>query len=88
MKCGWSKVHFFVQLYHSILCLVSQRASVDNEPNILLVYFLQSDDEQRLQSRLEKLDTILSGEYTIKLNLQFLIKNNKTDMLILKNTKV
>ena len=41
-----------------------------------------------MQSALEKLDTVLCGEYTIKLHLQFLIKNNKTDMLILKNTKV
>ncbi len=31
---------------------------------------------------------ILRGNRTIELQLQFLIKNNKTDMLILKNIKV
>jgi len=46
-----------------------------------------SEGDKAIQSALEKLDTVLCGEYTIKLHLQFLIKNNKTDMLILKNTK-
>ncbi|PVD18462.1 hypothetical protein C0Q70_21011 [Pomacea canaliculata] len=35
----------------------------------------------------DRLLTILGGETTIFLHLQFLIKSNKTDMLILKNTK-
>ena len=48
----------------------------------------QSDADQAVQLALEKLDVVLSGEHTIKLHLQFLIKNNKTDMLILRNTKV
>lgn len=39
------------------------------------------------QERLEKLAVILSGETTIELELQFLIRNNHTDMLILKHTK-
>ena len=37
---------------------------------------------------MKNLHTILSGEITISLHLQFLIRNNKTDTLILKNTKV
>ena len=41
-----------------------------------------------MQERLSQLLTILGGETTIFLHLQFLIKSNKTDMLILKNTKV
>ena len=41
-----------------------------------------------MQERLSRLLTILGGETTIFLHLQFLIKSNKTDMLILKNTKV
>lgn len=31
---------------------------------------------------------ILSGEMAIELHLQFLIRNNNTDLMILKNTKV
>ncbi|KAJ3088234.1 proteasome regulatory particle base subunit [Quaeritorhiza haematococci] len=34
-----------------------------------------------------KIRTILSGELTIKLNLEVLYRNNHTDLLILKNTK-
>ncbi|KAH9523483.1 26S proteasome non-ATPase regulatory subunit 1 [Bulinus truncatus] len=46
-----------------------------------------SEDEKKQQERIERLHTILGGETSIFLRLQFLIKNNKTDMLILKNTK-
>ena len=37
---------------------------------------------------MDKLASILSGEKPIYLNLQFLIRNDKTDPLILKQTKV
>lgn len=47
-----------------------------------------SGEEVELQSRVEKLSSILSGEKPIYLHLQFLIRNDKTDPLILKNTKV
>ncbi|KAH3809770.1 hypothetical protein DPMN_138149, partial [Dreissena polymorpha] len=46
-----------------------------------------SEPERTLQDRLNKLTGILSGDTTIDLHLQFLIRNNKTDLLILKNTK-
>lgn len=46
-----------------------------------------TDKEKQLQSRISKLSRILSGEVSIDLHLQFLIRSNKTDMLILKNTK-
>lgn len=46
-----------------------------------------SESEKKLQDRVTKLVTILSGDTSINLHLQFLIRNNKTDMLILKNTK-
>lgn len=46
-----------------------------------------TEAEKTLQDRLTKLVAILGGETTIDLHLQFLIRNNKTDMLILKNTK-
>jgi hypothetical protein len=47
---------------------------------------LNKEDCKR-QERLEKLATILGGEVTIELQLQFLIRNSNTDMLILKHTK-
>jgi len=44
-------------------------------------------DEKVLQERIIKLIEILSGDTTIKLHLEFLIRNNHADLLILKNTK-
>lgn len=46
-----------------------------------------SDTEKVLQERIIKLIEILSGDATIKLHLEFLIRNNHADLLILKNTK-
>ncbi|XP_076096035.1 26S proteasome non-ATPase regulatory subunit 1-like isoform X2 [Mytilus galloprovincialis] len=46
-----------------------------------------SEEDKKIQERMKKLQTILGGDLTIGHNLQFLIRNNKTDMLILKNTK-
>merc|ERR1712168_625970 len=46
-----------------------------------------SESDKMIQERITKINCILGGETTIGLNLQFLIRNNKTDMLILKNTK-
>lgn len=46
-----------------------------------------TEDQKDLQEKIVKLYTILGGENTIKLHLDFLIRNNKTDSLILKNTK-
>lgn len=36
----------------------------------------------------QKIKSILSGEESIRLHLEFLYRNNHTDLLILKNTKV
>lgn len=47
----------------------------------------QTEEEKTHSERLGKLSEILSGDITIALHLQFLIRSNKTDMLILKNTK-
>lgn len=44
-------------------------------------------EEKEHQERIEKLGSILSGSVSIDLHLQFLIRSNHTDMLILKNTK-
>ncbi|XP_034238410.1 26S proteasome non-ATPase regulatory subunit 1 [Thrips palmi] len=46
-----------------------------------------TESEKVLQTRVEKLASILSGEVSIDLHLQFLIRSNHADMLILKNTK-
>merc|ERR1719461_628299 len=46
-----------------------------------------SKAEAELQSRIDKLVTILNGESPIYLNLQFLIRNDHTDPLVLKQTK-
>jgi len=46
-----------------------------------------NEEEKCHQQRVEKLTSILSGEVTIDLHLQFLIRSNHSDMLILKNTK-
>lgn len=43
--------------------------------------------ERARQDRLENLALILTGETTIELEVQFLIRNNHTDLLILKGTK-
>jgi len=46
-----------------------------------------SDSEKVLQDRIVKMTDILSGDTTIKLHLEFLIRNNHADLLVLKNTK-
>merc|ERR1719420_2636308 len=43
--------------------------------------------DAEMQSKMDKLASILSGEKPIYLNLQFLIRNDHTDPLILKQTK-
>jgi 26S proteasome regulatory subunit N2 len=54
---------------------------------ILNNYFFQTGEEKERQGRFEQLARILSGSVTIELHLQFLIRTNHTDMLILKSTK-
>ena len=46
-----------------------------------------SEKDQERQKRIEKLTSILSGHKTIYLHLQLLMRNDKTDPLILKGTK-
>ncbi|XP_018568017.1 26S proteasome non-ATPase regulatory subunit 1 [Anoplophora glabripennis] len=46
-----------------------------------------SETDREHQARIEKLHTILSGEVSIELHLQFLIRSNHADLLILKQTK-
>jgi len=53
-----------------------------------LLFFSKSQEEKQLQERIEKLLNILNGEITIGVHMQFLIKNNHADLLILKQIKV
>lgn len=46
-----------------------------------------SEEYIQMKKRIDTLSTILDGAKSIELYLQFLIRNNHTDMLILKNTK-
>ncbi|KAJ2951454.1 hypothetical protein O0L34_g13606 [Tuta absoluta] len=46
-----------------------------------------SEEEKEHQKRVEKLISILGGDVSIGLQLQFLIRSNHADLLILKNTK-
>ena len=48
----------------------------------------QSESDKKLVDKVDKLVAILGGETTIALHLEFLIRNNHADLLILKNTKV
>ena len=41
-----------------------------------------------VKSNIEKLLVILNGDITINANMQFLIKNNHSDLLVLKTIKV
>ena len=56
---------------------------------IVTKFFLfQSESDKKLVDKVNKLMAILGGETTIALHLEFLIRNNHADLLILKNTKV
>lgn len=49
---------------------------------------LPDDAVDTPQPNFAKVKSILSGKETIKLQLEFLCRNNHTDMLILKDSKV
>ena len=57
-----------------------------------IIYFsinsFQSESDKKLGDKVNKLVAILGGETSIALHLEFLIRNNHADLLILKNTKV
>jgi 26S proteasome regulatory subunit N2 len=48
----------------------------------------QNGVDKVLEDRVKHLQAILGGETTIGYHLEFLIRNNHADLLILKNTKV
>ncbi|KAF5287749.1 hypothetical protein FQA39_LY15769 [Lamprigera yunnana] len=68
---------------------VPQNTTPDAKPEVKVerTYESLSDGEKEHQGRIEKLHSILSGEISIELHLQFLIRSNHADLLILKQTK-
>ncbi|RUP51626.1 hypothetical protein BC936DRAFT_146875 [Jimgerdemannia flammicorona] len=48
---------------------------------------MDTDEANKPTDKFSKIRSILSGEESIKLHLEFLYRNNHTDLLILKNTK-
>ena len=62
------------------LCLISPILN-------LFTHLFQNAEEREQQNRIDALSKILGGEISIDLHLQFLIRSNHTDMMILKNTK-
>ena len=46
-----------------------------------------SEEDKEMKKRIDCLSSILDGEKSIELYLQFLIRNNHADILTLKNTK-
>ncbi|KAG0026231.1 proteasome regulatory particle base subunit [Podila clonocystis] len=76
---------------HSDLLMAYQLA-FDLENNATQIYLTKvaaalPTGSETLQTKYDKVKSILSGKETIKLQLEFLCKNNHTDMLILKNSK-
>lgn len=67
-------------------------ASTDNPPSHDLSHDVSSEPEKEPEKewerRLRFVQTILSGKVTVALHQEFLIRNNHTDLQILKNTKV
>lgn len=61
--------------------------SMETDAPVTATVKVLSDEDSEVAQRLEKLTAILGGETTIALHLQFLIRNNHSDLLILKNTK-
>ncbi|KAG0099850.1 proteasome regulatory particle base subunit [Podila epicladia] len=72
--------------------LMAYQLAFDLESNATQIYLTKvaaglPTGSEMLQSKYDKVKSILSGKETIKLQLEFLCKNNHTDMLILKNSK-
>ena len=59
---------------------------IKTEPTVATESKVSVNDE--VKTNIEKLLIILNGEITINSNMQFLIKNNHSDLLVLKTIKV
>ncbi|KAF8985369.1 proteasome regulatory particle base subunit [Entomortierella lignicola] len=73
--------------------LMAYQLAFDLENNATQKYLtkvaeaLPKESSESSLAKYEKIRSILSGKETIKLQLEFLCRNNHTDMLILKNSK-
>ena len=74
---------FFMAVQRSCPFYITVLVTQMNGPSLPL---LAQKDEPKDQNA--KMIKILSGEMAIEFHLQFLIRNNNTDLMILKNTKV
>ena len=65
-------------------------AAKPNPPGSHDVSYVSSEPEpeKEWERRLRFVQNILSGKLTVALHQEFLIRNNHTDLQILKNTKV
>ncbi|XP_051158339.1 26S proteasome non-ATPase regulatory subunit 1 isoform X2 [Leptopilina boulardi] len=70
----------------SVSAEVENKVKVTEEVSQRSIDSLNSEEREQ-QERVDALSSILGGEVSIDLHLQFLIRSNHTDMLILKNTK-
>jgi len=73
--------HFLSDVVTSLKSKIASSESADKENQ------KETDEDVNLKKKIETLSSILDGEKSIELYLQFLIRNNHTDILILKNTK-
>ncbi|KAK4884471.1 hypothetical protein RN001_000742 [Aquatica leii] len=67
--------------------ITHQEENTEFKVKIDCTYDSLSNSEKEHQRRIEKLHGILSGEISIELHLQFLIRSNHADLLIFKQTK-
>ena len=63
-------------------------SDVKTEPSIPVTTDTKLSVNDEIKNNIEKLLIILNGEITINSNMQFLIKNNHSDFLVLKTIKV
>lgn len=71
----------------SITAVESETSTISDEKSEQRSVESLTTEERAQQERVDALSSILGGEVSIDLHLQFLIRSNHTDMLILKNTK-
>ncbi len=68
--------------YLELMCYVV------TEPNKEITTNGEHKEEESWVNHVRAIDVVLGGETTIALHQQFLIRNNNSDIQILKNTKV
>nr|XP_011726628.1 26S proteasome non-ATPase regulatory subunit 1 [Macaca nemestrina] len=82
LKTMFTPVPFILVLFLSVLFLLIGWAV-----SAVFIFFCLIWQSPEPKDQTLKMIKILSGEMAIELHLQFLIRNNNTDLMILKNTK-